>query len=136
MANIVETRSTGLPGVWLSQARTQMLLSGPTPANGGSGNTWLAGELLLAALSTCATSLLHAAAADKSYGLSAVRIEAESERETERPDHYARLHLHFTLSGVDTSQAQELVEGFRRECPIYGTVSRGAPVSISITALN
>ncbi|NYT24967.1 OsmC family protein [Alcaligenaceae bacterium] len=132
MANIVETRSTGVPGIWLSQARTQTLLSGATPANGGSGNTWLAGELLLASLNTCATSLLHAAAAEKGLALSSLRIAAESERDPDRPDHYARVHLGFTLGGVEEAQARELVEYFKRECPIYGTVSRGAPVSVAV----
>jgi len=133
MANIVKTRATNLPGVWLSQARTQLLLSGATPANGGTDTTWYAGELLLAALNTCATSLLHSAAAERGLALPSVQITADSERDASQPDCYSRLHLHFELAGVDLAQANELVESFKSQCPIYGTVSRGAPTTVSVT---
>lgn len=132
MPNTVETRSTGVPGVWLSQARTQLLVSGPTPNHGGSGNTWLAGELLLAALGTCATSLLHAEADARGLALASVHVAGESERDAERPDQYRHVRLHFTLGGVAAHEAEALVEHFKAQCPIYGTVSRGAPVSVSV----
>lgn len=134
MANIVKTRDTNVQGIWLSQARSQLLLSGATPGNGGSDATWYAGELLLAALNTCATSLLHAAATERGLVLQSVLITAESVRDGSQPDRYSRLHLHFELNGVNSTQAGELVESFTSQCPIYGTVSRGAPTSVSITA--
>jgi len=135
MANTVTTRDTNVPGIWVSQARSQLLLSGATPNNGGTDATWYAGELLLAALNTCATSLLHAAADERGWTLESVRINAESERDADAPDRYARLHLHFELGGVDDSQAGELVNNFKSQCPIYGTVTRGAPVTISIATV-
>lgn len=134
MANIVKTRNTNVSGIWLSQARSQLLLSGATPSNGGSDATWYAGELMLAALNTCATSLLHAAAAELGFTLESVLITAESERDAAQPDRYSRLHLHFELNGVNSAQAHELVESFKSNCPIYGTVSRGAPTTVSVTA--
>src|SRR5690606_16910099 len=136
MANTVTTRDTNVPGIWVSQARSQLLLSGATPNNGGTDATWYAGELLLAALNTCATSLLHAAADERGWTLEPVRITADSERDSNAPDHSSRLHLHFEVGGVDDSQAVELVDNFKSQCPIYGTVSRGAPTTVSITTVS
>lgn len=134
MANIVKTRDTNAAGIWLSQARSQLLLSGATPGNGGSDATWYAGELLLAALNTCATSLLHAAATERGLTLQSVLITTESERDANHPDRYSRLHLHVELRGVNNAQAGDLVDSFKSNCPIYGTLSRGAPTSVSISA--
>ncbi len=134
MANIVKTQNTNIPGIWLSQARSQLLLSGATPTNGGSEATWYAGELMLAALNTCATSLLHAAATERGWKLQSVSITATSERDVAQPDRYSSVHLHFQVSGVNSVQARELVESFQAHCPIFGTVSRGAPTTVSITA--
>lgn len=110
-----------------------MLLSGATPKNGGTEASWYAAELLLAALNTCATSLLHAAAEENGLVLQDVVIAAESERHAERPDHYSRVHLHFHLEGVTQGQAADLVAYFKANCPIFGTVSRGAPTSTSVS---
>jgi len=33
------------------------------------------------------------------------------------------VRLAFTLSGTDPARAGDLVEGFKRRCPLYGTVS-------------
>lgn len=133
MANTVTTRPTHVPGLWVSQARAQMLLSGATPKNGGTDATWYAAELLLAALNTCATSLIHAAADEKGLDLHDLLITAESERDAVQPDHYSRVHLHFHLQGVSQEEAEGLVAYFKANCPIYGTVSRGTPVSTTVS---
>ena len=37
------------------------------------------------------------------------------------------VHLRFTLGGTDPARAGDLVEGFKRRCPLYGTVSVAVP---------
>jgi len=129
---IVETQTSDIPGVWVSKTRDQLLLSGPNAAKGGPGNAWAAGELLLSALNSCAAALMLSAAADKGIPLARVHVASESEKDTAQPDRYARLHVDFTLTGVSQADADTLLTYFKDNCPIYGSLSRGAPVTVKL----
>lgn len=134
MPNISST-TIGHTGRYLLSARDQHLVADATPSRGGAGEAWLAGELLLAALATCAHAVIESSAHAQGWTLTRVEITGDSETDGAEPGHYARVHLGFTLTGVTDAQATELVDEYLRICPIYGSVSRGAPVTIDIRAL-
>jgi hypothetical protein len=44
------------------------------------------------------------------------------------------VRLRFTIGGTDAARAAALVEGFKRRCPLYGTVSVAiADVKVEVT---
>lgn len=133
MPNAVQTSSIGQPGLWITHARHNFLVAGASAEKGGTGEAWLAAELLLSALTSCATSIVSSAAAQRGIALTHTQIRASSERDTADPGRYASVTLDFLLSGPSLEQAHELVAQFQRECPIYGTISRGAPLTTTVS---
>lgn len=132
MANQVHTRTIGQPGLFLATARHNHLLSGASAERGGDGHAWLAGELLLAALAGCASSIVAGAAAEQGIALAHADVHATSEKDASNPGHYASITLSFVLRGPTQAEAEALVALFQRECPIYGTLARGAPMRTSV----
>lgn len=133
MPSITST-TIGQNGRYLLSARDQHLVADATASRGGPGEAWLAGELLLAALATCAHAVIESSAREQGLTLSRVVVTGDSEADEAQPGHYGHVHLAFTLTGVDDAQANALVGEYLRICPIYGSVSRGAPVTVQIVA--
>ncbi|OZI74874.1 OsmC family protein [Bordetella genomosp. 12] len=130
-------RSTtiGLQGRYLLSARDQHLVADATPSRGGPGQAWLAAELLLAALATCAQAVIESSAREQAVVLRCVRVHGEAEADEARPGHYAFVRLDFELEGATQEEARALVGVYLNICPIYGSVSRGAPVTVNIRGL-
>jgi len=132
MPNQALATATGQPGTWLLKSRHNYLVSGATPERGGTGEPWAAGELLVAALASCATSIVAHAAAQQGVALRQLSVAAASERDPDAPGRYAAITLDFELHGPTRPEAERLVEEFQATCPIYGTLSRGAPLHVTI----
>lgn len=128
----VKSTSIGLSGRYLLSARDQHLIADATPSRGGPGEAWLAGELLLAALATCAQAVIESSAREQNVPLRAVRVNGQAEADETKPGHYAFVKLDFELEGVDDAGARALVAVYQQVCPIYGSLLRGAPLSISV----
>jgi uncharacterized OsmC-like protein len=131
----VNATTTTTFGRFLLSTRNQHLVADATTARGGPGEAWTAAELLLAALLTCAHAVLAANARESGTALSGTNIFADSEPDADRPGHYAHIRLHFELHGVTQAEADALVASFTAVCPIYGSLSRGAPVSVEVIAM-
>ena len=133
MANVTAQLSRQ-PGRYLLSARDQHLVADASPARGGSGQGWSAQELLLAALLTCAQAVIEDEARQDNLDLRDLRLQADSQIDENRPGHYEwiRLELHFT--GLTQAQAESLTGRFTTVCPIYGSLSRGAPLSVVVIA--
>ncbi len=118
-------------GRFLLNAREQHLVVDASESRGGQGQAWQAAELLLGALQTCSHAVIgdEATKRDWTYNL---KIEARSETDDERPGHYRAIDLVYQFSGLDQSQATELVNVFTAVCPIYGSLARGSNVTIRI----
>ena len=130
--NIVHTQTIGLSDAWLLRARQHQLVAGPTAARGGDDSTWKAAELLLGALASCATAIITDSAAQRGIALPSLHIEARSERDPDDATRYLFIQVMVRMTGPDQAQAESLVQTFQQQCPIYGTLSRGAPVSFDI----
>lgn len=131
---IVTARTTNQYGRYLINAREQNLVADATESRGGPGQAWVAVELTLAGLITCAQAVIESEARQKGYGLRHCTVRAESETDENDSSHFAFIKLHFVLVGVDAAQADELVGAYQNVCPIYGSLSRGAPVSVTVEA--
>lgn len=107
-------------------------MSGASRDRGGTGEAWVAGELLMTALASCAMSIVADVAEKGGIALHDITISATSERDPNDPTRYAFVKLDFAMKGPDQAQAEHLVKEFQANCPIYGTVSRGAPLEVSI----
>lgn len=129
----VHTRTFGEPGAWLVKARHHHLVGGASRERGGDGQAWAAAELLLGALTGCAASIIADEAASRGVPLGALEIAAESSRDPQDRTRYAFIRVAVAMAGPTQAQATALVEAFTRACPIYGTLSRGAPVHFDIS---
>jgi len=128
----VHANLTRQPGRYLLSTRDQHLVADATASRGGPGEAWTAAELLLGALLTCAQAVVESTARTTGVTLRDARIEAESEPDADKPGHYAFIRLRFELHGPTQAQAEELVAAFTSVCPIYGSLSRGAPVTVTV----
>jgi uncharacterized OsmC-like protein len=45
---------------------------------------------------------------------------------------FQAFRVRLVLQGADAAQAQALIEAFKTRCPVYCTLSRSAPVEISL----
>jgi uncharacterized OsmC-like protein len=88
-------------------------------------------ELFLAAIASCGVELMHVIAKDQNLPLqhAAIAIDGFVDRDKQpRSDVtlFNSVQLRARLRGVSRDQATIVVEGFRKRCPIFGTVSAAA----------
>jgi len=119
-------------GRYLLHSRDQHLVADATQTRGGPGEAWSAGELLLAALLTCANAVIESEALARKIALVDLQIDGSCKADAERKGHYSSIRLAITIAGPAQEQAEELVDAFTSVCPIYGSLSRGAPVSLTV----
>lgn len=124
----VSARSTDVFGrVMLSARNNHFIVDGPVQ-NGCPGEALTPAELLLSAVAGCGVELLHVIARDEGKRVGAVAIQAHgvvdrgNQARTDRTV-FNSVRLLITLADTDKTTAAELVEGFKRRCPIYGTIA-------------
>lgn len=128
----VHTESAPTFGRVLASARHHhVVIDGPVQ-NGCPGEALTPPELLFAAVASCGVELMHVIARDGGIPLERVTIDVQAVVDRERQartdrTHYNTVTLDIVLTGVTPAQAKELVEGFQRRCPIYGTVATATP---------
>lgn len=124
----VRAESAPTFGRVLCQARDHhFVVDGPVQ-NGCPGEALTPPELLFAAVASCGVELMHVIARDSDIPLAQVTIAVDAMIDRSRQprsdrSHYNRVALDIVLTGVTREQGKELVEGFQRRCPIYGTVA-------------
>lgn len=120
--------------VLCSAREHHFVVDGPVH-NGCPGEALTPPELLFSAVASCGVELMHVIARENNIPLGRVviKIDGSIDRERQaRPDrsNYNTVVLDILLAGVSEAQARELVEGFQRRCPIYGTVATATPEMI------
>ena len=124
----VQARSTDTFGRVLCGCRNHhFVVDGPVQ-NGCPGEEITPAEAFLGAVASCGIELIQVIARDDGVPLARVRAEiyglvdrgnqARSDATT-----FNTVRLHFTLGGTDPARAEALVAGFKRRCPLFGTVS-------------
>ena len=130
----VNVDTTHTTGRFLARARDQFLVTDSTVSRGGAEEAWTAGELLLAAIGTCTVSSVTFFAREEDAPLADVTAATSYERDPDDPTRYARVGLDVTTWGVSQETAEHLVRRYTQNCPVFGTVSRGSGISVSVRA--
>jgi|SRR5687768_9377157 len=124
----ISARSTDIFGRVMCSARHHhFIVDGPVQ-NGCPGEEVTPAEVFLSAVAACGVELIHVIAKDEGVPLDRVRVTINGvvDRGNQaRSDVtvFNTVRLRFTLGGTDAARAGALVEGFKRRCPLYGTVS-------------
>ena len=120
-------------GRFVLSARTTHLISDATPARGGAGEAFVAQELYLAALSTCALAVIEEEA--RRAGLHPrIAIAAEVEIDAAIGPGYRSCTLDIRFEGAGQEEAEDFVAAFTAVCPIYYTLAQTTPVTIRVAA--
>ena len=124
----IHARSTDVFGRVLCSAREHhFIVDGPIQ-NGCPGEEVTPAEVFLSAVAACGVELIAVIAKDEGVPLARVRatIYGKVDRGNQaRADVtvFNTVQVRFTLGGTDSARAGSLVEGFKRRCPLFGTVS-------------
>ncbi|GAA5060537.1 OsmC family protein [Nocardia callitridis] len=120
-----------VPGRFLLSARTNHLV---TDSRFGPGESIQAGELLLAALTSCAMANIQSNAAAEDLPLTDIDVRAEHRRGSTDVTRYDYTTVYVHLTGVDQPTAESLTTRFTETCPIYNTVRRGSGIELVVTS--
>lgn len=126
-----EARSTDVFGRVLCDAREQhFVIDGPV-WNGCPGESPNPGEAFLAGVAACGVELIQMFAADRGLELGRVEVRIRGVLDRENPVRedlsvFNRVWMRIAIAGVDEELAAELVDGFKRRCPLYGSVAVSA----------
>ncbi len=128
----ISARSTDIFGRVLCSAREHhFIVDGPIQ-NNCPGEEITPAEAFLSGVAACGVELIHVIAKDQNAPLK--RVEVKIHGEVDRANQsrpgvttFNSVRLDVTLWGVDQSQANSLVDGFKGRCPLYGTVSVAVP---------
>jgi len=128
----IHARSTDVFGRVMCSARNHhFVVDGPIQ-NDCPGEELTPAEVFLSGVAACGVELMHVIA--KNDGVPLARVRATINGVVDRGNQarpnvttFNSVHLRFTLGGTDPARAGDLVEGFKRRCPLYGTVSVAVP---------
>lgn len=128
----VHARSAPVFGRVLCSSRNHHIVVDGPVQNGCPGEALTPPELFLNAVAACGVELMHVIARDLEVPLENVTIDLSAivDRDNQaRADVtlFNSVKLRVVLSGTDGERASELVEGFKRRCPLFGTVSVATP---------
>lgn len=124
-------RSTDVFGRVLCSAREQhFVIDGPA-WNGCPAEALTPGEAFLAAVAACGVELVQVLAAADGLEIGAVEVSVHGVVEPDDPVRddmtvFNRVRMTFAIAGVTGAQAQGLVDGVARRCPLYGSVAASA----------
>lgn len=129
----VQTRTTGQPGRYILSAEGRHLVVDASAMTGGVAEAFVAQELLVGALATCAQAVVFAKGEEYDLRPSSVTVTVESDRDPEAsPPVYSSIVMDFVVEGLAQEDAQRLVDEFTSLCPIYYTVSQAAPMTVTV----
>lgn len=123
----VKAASTAVLGRVLCSARNHhIIVDGPTQ-NGFPGEEITPAELLLQAVAACGVELVQMLANQQEIEVGAIQVKIHGILDRANPvrqDYtvFNRIEVDCHLSGVSQEQAEQLVEGFTRRCPLFGSV--------------
>jgi uncharacterized OsmC-like protein len=132
----ISAKSTDVFGRVALTARNHHFIADGPVANGCPGEALTPPELLFTAVAACAVELIQVIAKENEriVGRIDVAVRGVVDRGNQaRTDVtlYNEVTMDFTIA-ADADTANFLVEGFKKRCPIYGTVSTATGKGMSV----
>jgi len=122
LAYKVHSYSTGTHGRAICNARTHHFVSDDV-----GGDAIGAGELFLSGVSACAVNMVERLAKQDQIPLQWMDVGVEAYRNPDKKPGdltlFDAIRVHFEMWGIQAEQAEELVETWKRRCPLYGSVA-------------
>ena len=115
----IDARSTDVFGRVLWSCRDQHFVADGPVHNGCPGEAATPAELFLAGIASCGVELVQVVARTEETQVGAVRARISGEIDPERPVRedvtvFTSVRLEFEIEGVGQSEAERLVEQFKR----------------------
>lgn len=128
----VDARSTDTFGRVLCHARTHHFIIDGPPHNGCPGEELTPAESFLAGVAACGVELVEAIAREDRIPLKSARVEIVGTIDRSNPVRsdltvFNQVTLRVQLSGVPQNVGQDLVDRFKRRCPLFGSVAVATP---------
>jgi uncharacterized OsmC-like protein len=86
-------------------------------------------------VSSCGVTLVERAAHDLHIPLEHLDVTINGLRHPEKTNRYARVEMTFAFVGPTEQQAQTLVQRYKDNCPLYGTVADATTVEIAVSTV-
>lgn len=96
-------------------------------------------DLILGSLATCGSFIFERVAEEQALSLTDIVTEVEADFDpsgvagADVDPRIQALRVNITVNGISEEQADMMVEQFEQRCPIYTTLSRSAPIDVSLT---
>lgn len=132
------SRLANVPGRALVSVRGQHFLTDSPPTLGGPNECVNPVELLLAALAACGTFVCERAAQEMKIPLASIDVTASGDFDPRgvcgepHDPRFQALRVRLALEGPTPAQREQLVNAFKTRCPVYTTLSRAAPIEITL----
>ena len=126
------------PGRALLTVRGQHLVTDSPPPLGGPNEAANPVEVLLSALAACAVFVCERAAQEMGITLKSVSATAAGDFDPRGvcgeafDPRFQTFRVRLVLDGPDAAQRESLLEAFKTRCPVYTTLSRAAPVDVTL----
>ena len=124
----VDAQTTDTFGrVLLSARNNHYIVDGPVQ-NGCPGEATTPAEHFLTAVAACGVELVQVIARDENVSIGKITLGVDGvvdrgNQKREGVTTFNSIHLAFRIAGTDKATATRLVDGFKKRCPIYGTMS-------------
>lgn len=131
-------RLSNEPGRALLTIRGQHVVTDSPPTLGGPNESANPVEMLLSALAGCATFVCERAAQEMGISLKAVSVTVAGDFDPRGvcgepfDPRFQSFKVRLALDGPDAAQREMLLRAFKTRCPVYTTLSRAAPVDVSV----
>lgn len=132
------SRLANQPGRAVVTARGQHFVTDSPPTLGGPNECVNPVELLLAALAACGTFVCERAAHEMNIPLKSIDVTASGDFDPRgvcgepHDPRFQALRVRLVLEGPAPAQREQLVAAFKSRCPVYTTLSRAAPIEITV----
>lgn len=134
----VASRLANQPGRAIVTARGHhFVVDSPAPL-GGPNEEINPVEMLLAALATCGTFVCETAAQEMGIPLKTIAVTAAGDFDPRGvcgeafDPRIQEFRVRLFMSGPTQEQADLLAREFTQRCPVYGTLSRSAPIELEV----
>jgi len=131
-------RLSNEPGRALLTIRGQHVVTDSPPTLGGPNEAANPVEMLLSALAGCAVFVCERAAQEMGIALKSVSVTAAGEFDPRGvcgepfDPRFQSFRVRLALDGPDAEQGEALLQAFKTRCPVYTTLSRAAPVEVTV----